>query len=128
MRRAHEQGLADFEVPTWFAVFLSRGASERIIRKLNQAAFATAHTPSVQERLNVLAAPADSSVAGRCCRKSRRLSSPKNLTKFVFSCPCCVGRASGAEKFPPPPKRYFFDSIGPQDSPLGPDGRAAYME
>ena len=52
---AHEQGLADFEAPTWFAVFLPRGASEPIIRKLNQAAFATAHTPSVQERLNVLA-------------------------------------------------------------------------
>src|SRR5207302_9449771 len=32
-----------------------RGASEPIVRKLNQAAFATADTPSVQERLNVLA-------------------------------------------------------------------------
>ena len=42
--------------PTWFAVFLPRGASERIIRQLDQAAFATAHTPSVQERLNVLVA------------------------------------------------------------------------
>jgi hypothetical protein len=30
-------GLADFEAPTWFAVFLPRGASEPIIRKLNQA-------------------------------------------------------------------------------------------
>ena len=54
---AHEQGLADFEAPTWFAVFLPRGASEPIIRELNQAAFATADTPSVQERLNALAAP-----------------------------------------------------------------------
>jgi len=52
-----EQGVADFEAPTWFAVFLPRGASEPIFRKLNQAAFATAHTPSVQERLNALAAP-----------------------------------------------------------------------
>jgi tripartite-type tricarboxylate transporter receptor subunit TctC len=52
-----EQGLADFEAPTWFAVFLPRGASEPIIRKLNQAAFVTADTPSVQGRLNVLAAP-----------------------------------------------------------------------
>jgi tripartite-type tricarboxylate transporter receptor subunit TctC len=51
----HEQKLADFEAPTWFAVFLPRGASEPIIRKLNQAAFATADTPSVQERLNALA-------------------------------------------------------------------------
>jgi tripartite-type tricarboxylate transporter receptor subunit TctC len=48
---AHEQRLADFEAPTWFAAFLPRGASEPIIRKLNQATFATADTPSVQERL-----------------------------------------------------------------------------
>jgi len=48
-------GLADFEAPAWFAVFLPRGASEPIFRKLNQAAFATADTPSVQERLHVLA-------------------------------------------------------------------------
>jgi hypothetical protein len=40
-----------------FAVFLPRGASEPIIRKLNQAAFATADTTSVQGYLNVLAAP-----------------------------------------------------------------------
>jgi tripartite-type tricarboxylate transporter receptor subunit TctC len=33
---AHEQGLADFEAPTCFAAFLPRGASEPIIRKLNQ--------------------------------------------------------------------------------------------
>src|SRR5215212_8088960 len=36
---AHEQKLADFEAPTSFAVFLRRGVSEPIIRKLNQAAF-----------------------------------------------------------------------------------------
>jgi len=35
-------GLADIKAPTWFAVFLPRGASEPIIRKLNRAAFATA--------------------------------------------------------------------------------------
>jgi tripartite-type tricarboxylate transporter receptor subunit TctC len=54
---AHEQGLADFAAPTWFVVFPPRGASEPIVRKLNQAAFATADAPSVQERLNALAAP-----------------------------------------------------------------------
>jgi hypothetical protein len=52
-----EQGLGDFEAPAWFAVFLPRGASEPTVRKFNQAASATADTPSVQERLNVLAAP-----------------------------------------------------------------------
>jgi tripartite-type tricarboxylate transporter receptor subunit TctC len=51
-RGAHEQGLADFEAPTWFAVFLPRGASEPIIRKLNQAAFATADTPSLRRRID----------------------------------------------------------------------------
>jgi tripartite-type tricarboxylate transporter receptor subunit TctC len=35
-RGAHEQGFADFEAPTWFAVFLPRGASEPIIRKLTK--------------------------------------------------------------------------------------------
>jgi hypothetical protein len=49
--------LADFAAPTWFAAFLPRGASEPIIRRLNQAAFATADTPSLQEHLNVLARP-----------------------------------------------------------------------
>jgi tripartite-type tricarboxylate transporter receptor subunit TctC len=48
-----EQGLADFEAPTGFAVFLPRGASEPIIRKFSQAAFTTVDTPPVQERLNV---------------------------------------------------------------------------
>ena len=72
---AHEQGLGGFEAPTWFAVFLPRGASEPIIRKLNQAAFATADTPSVQERLNVLAATA--------AAPERR--SPEYLARFVSS-------------------------------------------
>jgi tripartite-type tricarboxylate transporter receptor subunit TctC len=39
---AREQGLADFEAPTRFAVFRPRGASEPIIHRLNQVAFATA--------------------------------------------------------------------------------------
>jgi hypothetical protein len=39
---AHEQKLADFAAPTWFAVFLLPGAPEPIIRKLNQATFGTA--------------------------------------------------------------------------------------
>jgi hypothetical protein len=46
--------LPDIAAPTWFAVFLPRGAPEPIVRKLNQAASATADTPSVQKRLIVL--------------------------------------------------------------------------
>jgi tripartite-type tricarboxylate transporter receptor subunit TctC len=52
LARAHEQGLADFEAPTWCAVFLPCGASEPVIRKFSQAALATADVLSVQERLN----------------------------------------------------------------------------
>jgi hypothetical protein len=63
---AHEQGLADFEAPTWFAAFLPRGASEPIIRKLNQAAFATGDTPSVQERGGK---SRDQSRVGTSCRE-----------------------------------------------------------
>jgi tripartite-type tricarboxylate transporter receptor subunit TctC len=49
-----EQGLADFEAPTWFAVFLSRGASEPIIRKLNQAAFGAAASMTARSGHQVL--------------------------------------------------------------------------
>jgi tripartite-type tricarboxylate transporter receptor subunit TctC len=70
LARAHERGLADFEAPTWFAVFLPHGASEPIIRKFNQAAFATADTPSVQERLNVLV-PASHKVGSPTMRAAK---------------------------------------------------------
>jgi hypothetical protein len=43
---APEQKLADFEAPTWFAVFLPRGESEPIMRKLNQATFRNRDTLS----------------------------------------------------------------------------------
>jgi tripartite-type tricarboxylate transporter receptor subunit TctC len=64
---AHEQGLGGFEAPTWLAVFLPRGASEPIIRKLNQAAFATADTPSAQERRTK-----EPALRGLCSRSSLR--------------------------------------------------------
>ena len=57
MASAREAGLADFEAPTRSGGFLPQNASEPIIRKLNQAAFATSNTRSVQERLKGLAAP-----------------------------------------------------------------------
>jgi hypothetical protein len=41
-----EQELSDLEARTWFAVFLPRGASEPIIRKLNQATFRNRDTLS----------------------------------------------------------------------------------
>jgi hypothetical protein len=52
---AHEQKLADFEAPTWFAVFLPRGASEPIHPQAQPSSVRNRDTPSVQKRLNVLA-------------------------------------------------------------------------
>jgi tripartite-type tricarboxylate transporter receptor subunit TctC len=48
---AHEQGLADFEVETWYAVFLPKGTPAPIVRKLHDAAVAAMGTPDVQDRL-----------------------------------------------------------------------------
>jgi tripartite-type tricarboxylate transporter receptor subunit TctC len=51
---AHEQGLADFEVETWYAVFLPKGTPAAIIRKLHDAAVAAMNAPDVQGRLEEL--------------------------------------------------------------------------
>ena len=53
---AHEQGLTDFEAPNWYGFFMPRGTPEPIIRKLNAATIAALDTPSVQQRLNAIAA------------------------------------------------------------------------
>jgi tripartite-type tricarboxylate transporter receptor subunit TctC len=72
---AHEQGLTDFEAPTWYGFFFPRGTPEPIIRKLNTAAIATLDTPSVQQRL--------SAIAATVVAPERR--SPEYLQKFVLS-------------------------------------------
>jgi tripartite-type tricarboxylate transporter receptor subunit TctC len=51
---AHEQGLADFEVETWYAIFLPKGTPAAIIRKLHDAAAAAMNAPDVQGRLEEL--------------------------------------------------------------------------
>jgi tripartite-type tricarboxylate transporter receptor subunit TctC len=51
---AHEQGLADFEVETWYGLFLPKGAPAAIVRKLNDAAVATMSAPDVQAKLEEL--------------------------------------------------------------------------
>ena len=48
---AHEQGLTDFDAPTWFALFLPKGTPEAIVRRLNKALSDALDTPSVRERL-----------------------------------------------------------------------------
>jgi tripartite-type tricarboxylate transporter receptor subunit TctC len=51
---AQEQGLADFEVETWYAMFLPKGTPAAIVRKLHDAAAATMNAPDVQARLEQL--------------------------------------------------------------------------
>ena len=48
---AHEQGLTDFDIPTWYALFLPVGTPKSIVRQLNQATVATLANPTVQQRL-----------------------------------------------------------------------------
>ena len=70
-----EQGLTNFEAPSWYGFFLPKGTPEPIIRKLNAAAIATLDTPVVQQRL--------SAVAATVVAPERR--SPEYLQKFVLS-------------------------------------------
>jgi tripartite-type tricarboxylate transporter receptor subunit TctC len=51
---AHEQGLTDFEVETWYAIFLPKGTPAAIIRKLHDAAVAAMSAPDLQARLQEL--------------------------------------------------------------------------
>ncbi len=70
---AHEQGLANFEVSTWNALFLPKGAPRAIVQKLYNAVVQAVATAPVQQRLKELgmspAAP------------DRR--SPEFLAKFI---------------------------------------------
>jgi tripartite-type tricarboxylate transporter receptor subunit TctC len=48
---AQEQGLADFEVETWYAIFLPKGTPAPVIGKLHAAALAAMNAPDVQAKL-----------------------------------------------------------------------------
>jgi tripartite-type tricarboxylate transporter receptor subunit TctC len=48
---AHEQGLTDFDIPSWYALFLPRRTPAEIVHRLNRATVATLQTPLVQQRL-----------------------------------------------------------------------------
>ena len=70
---AHEQGLTDFDVVTWNAFFLPKGAPAAVIKKLNDATSQAIDTPAIKERLHELG------VTG--VAPERR--SPEYLAKFV---------------------------------------------
>ena len=48
---AHEQGLADFDVTTWTAFFLPKGAPKAIVDKLNAATHGAMDTPAIKSRM-----------------------------------------------------------------------------
>ncbi|HML14614.1 MAG TPA: tripartite tricarboxylate transporter substrate binding protein [Xanthobacteraceae bacterium] len=73
LRSAHEQGLTDFDIPSWYALFLPAATPAAIVQKLNQATVAMLETPSVQQRLRQL--------GGDPVAPERR--SPEYLAKFV---------------------------------------------
>jgi tripartite-type tricarboxylate transporter receptor subunit TctC len=70
---AHEQGLTDFDIPSWYALFLPKGTPDAIVRKLNAAAIAALRTPVMQERLKAIG----SDLVG-----PERMS-PEHLARFV---------------------------------------------
>ena len=70
---AHEQGLTDFDVPSWYALFLPAGTPPAIVQKLNRATVAALDSPSVQQRLKA--------VGGEAVAPERR--TPEYLATFL---------------------------------------------
>ena len=48
---AHEQGLTDFDIPSWYALFLPKGTPDAIVQKLRNAMIAAMDTPAMQDRM-----------------------------------------------------------------------------
>lgn len=70
---ADEQGLTDFDIASWYALFLPAGTPSAIIQKLNRATVATLDMPSVQQRLK--------QIGGDVIAPERR--SPEYLAQFL---------------------------------------------
>ena len=70
---AHEQGRTDFDVTTWTAFFLPKGAPRAIVDRLNEVAHATMDSPAIKTRMLEI------SVTG--VAPERR--SPEYLARFV---------------------------------------------
>jgi tripartite-type tricarboxylate transporter receptor subunit TctC len=70
---ANEQGLADFDVVTWNAFFLPKGAPSEVVKKLNDATSQAIDTAAIKSRLHELG------VTGVALERR----SPEYLAKFV---------------------------------------------
>lgn len=51
---AQEQGISDYDVVTWTAFFLPKGAPKDIVAKLNEATHAAMETPSIKTRFSAI--------------------------------------------------------------------------
>jgi tripartite-type tricarboxylate transporter receptor subunit TctC len=51
---AHEQGITDYDVVTWTAFFLPKGAPKDIVARLNEATHAAMDTPDIKTRFNAI--------------------------------------------------------------------------
>ena len=49
---AEEQGIKDYDVVTWTAFFLPKGAPKEIVARLNEATHAAMDTPAIKTRFN----------------------------------------------------------------------------
>jgi tripartite-type tricarboxylate transporter receptor subunit TctC len=70
---AQEQGLADFDIASWYALFLPARTPPAIVHKLNAATVAALEVPAVQQRLR--------QVGGDVIAPERR--TPEYLTQFL---------------------------------------------
>lgn len=73
LRTADEQGLTDFDTPSWYALFLPAATPPAIVQKLNQATVATLDVPAIQERFK--------QIGGDVIAPDRR--SPEYLAQFL---------------------------------------------
>jgi tripartite-type tricarboxylate transporter receptor subunit TctC len=88
----HEQGLTDFDVPSWCAIFLPKGTPAGIVQKLHDATVVTMGALLIRERLKEIG----------CDLVPPERSSPEYLRKFV---------ASEIDKWAAGSKRVGFRSI-----------------
>jgi tripartite-type tricarboxylate transporter receptor subunit TctC len=70
---AQEQGLTDFDLPSWYALFLPAKTPTEIVQKLNAATVQALENPSLQQRLKL--------VGGDVIAPERR--SPEYLAQFL---------------------------------------------
>jgi tripartite-type tricarboxylate transporter receptor subunit TctC len=70
---AHEQGLTDFDIPSWYGLFLPAATPQAIVRRLNEATVAALDMPTVQQRLK--------QIGGDVIAPERR--SPEYLAQFL---------------------------------------------